>query len=179
MNIPNALTLLRIFLVPAFIFEVLEGHFEIALTFFMVAAVTDGLDGFIATRFNQRTEVGAYLDPLADKTLLVAGYLVLTWKGHLDYWLTMLVVGRDLLIVGGAILYQMVTNALRMEPLMISKINTVLQLVLLFLVLLTLNYQWPAPDVLTAATWLVCATTVISGVAYVLEWTRRATSKVS
>ncbi|MBF0613388.1 MAG: CDP-alcohol phosphatidyltransferase family protein [Magnetococcales bacterium] len=175
MNLPNALTLLRVFLVPAFIYEVMEDHYDMALWFFLVAAITDGLDGFIATRFNQRTEVGAYLDPLADKLLLMAGYLTLTYKGHMDYWLTMLVVGRDMLIVGGAILYQILTNALRMEPLMVSKVNTVMQIVLLVMVLFHLNHGWPLSTLVEITIILVVLTTVVSGVSYALVWTTRAT----
>lgn len=176
MNVPNALTLLRVFMVPAFVLAVVDERFALALALFGVAAVTDGLDGFIATRFNQCTEVGAYLDPVADKILLVAGYLVLTWKGHVGFWLTTLVVSRDILIVGGAILYQMVTNALRMEPLWISKVNTLVQLIYLGCVLLAINYGWPSEESITLAAWLVALTTVSSGVSYVLEWTRRATA---
>lgn len=175
MNLPNALSFLRIFFVPAFIWLVLDGEMEEALWLFIIAGITDGLDGFIAKRFDMVTELGKYLDPVADKLLLLAGFIILSWVGMMPLWLTLMVVTRDLVIIAGAIIFQVVTGALRMEPLWISKVNTVVQIITLVLVLVRQVHGHDLVNGLADLFILAAgATTLISGLAYVFEWSRRA-----
>ena len=176
MNLPNILSFLRILSVPLFIWLMLEKHIIGALCLFTLAGLTDALDGFIAKRFGMETELGKYLDPLADKLLLMAGFITLTSLGFLPSWLMLLVVTRDVLIVGGALLYQMVTGALYIEPLWTSKLNTVFQMFLLVFVLFNAIYAlWPS--LLESLIWLTAMTTLVSGGEYVFEWSRRAVCK--
>lgn len=173
MNLPNFLSFLRIFSVPLFIWLVMERYAVEALWLFGLAGLTDALDGFIAKRFNMETELGRYLDPLADKLLLLAGFVTLTVLGLLPFWLTLLVVTRDVVIVGGALLYQVMTGLLEIRPVWISKLNTVSQMVLLLLVLWSAARheleQWVEPCI-----WLAAVTTFISGGHYVFAWSRMA-----
>ena len=108
---------------------------------FIAAGVSDAIDGFIAKNFNVRTTLGGYLDPLADKALLTSVYVTLGYEDHIEDWLVILIVFRDVLIIGGAILYQTLTQALTMQPLWISKINTVAQIMLAALLLGLLGYE--------------------------------------
>ena len=117
--------------------------------------------------------LGAYLDPIADKTLLVTTYVMLAIYGWLPVWLVTLVVFRDLLIVGGALLVRIVTHSLSMRPMMISKINTAAQIVLVVWVLASLAFDWHDAVALLVAICVVAATTVLSGGAYVVTWWRR------
>ena len=130
MNIPNLITLCRLAAVPLVIWLILNDDMMIAFWIFFFAALSDAADGIIAKQFDMETVFGAFLDPIADKALLVGVYLTLGNEGLLPTWLVILVVFRDILIVGGALLFQTVTQSLTMQPLMISKINTVLQLVI-------------------------------------------------
>ncbi|MGN7612254.1 CDP-alcohol phosphatidyltransferase family protein [Magnetococcales bacterium HHB-1] len=173
MNLPNFLSLLRICAVPVFIGFLVEGHHAWALWLFAFAGLTDGLDGFIAKRFGMVTTLGSYLDPLADKLLLISGFITLTVLGHLSIWLTLMMVTRDLLIIGGAVLYQLLTQSLRMEPLWISKINTFMQIILLLLVMVHLTYQIGGAWI-DYFVWLTAMTTGASGIIYIIEWSRRA-----
>ena len=162
MNWPNALSFLRIFSVPLLIWLVAEGYTTGALWLFALAGATDALDGFIAKRFHMETTLGRYLDPLADKLLLLAGFITLTVLDLLPLWLTLLVVTRDVVIVGGALVYQTMTGTLEIKPLRISKVNTVCQMLLLFLVLQHAVHgalqEWLDPLI-----WLTALTTLFSG----------------
>ncbi|MBF0370666.1 MAG: CDP-alcohol phosphatidyltransferase family protein [Magnetococcales bacterium] len=173
MNLPNALSFLRILAVPAFIWLVLEAHPQAALWLFAIAGITDALDGFIAKRFNMVTELGGYLDPMADKALLLAGFVTLSVMGQIPLWLVLIVVTRDLVIIGGAVVFQVVTGALRMEPLWISKVNTVMQMVLLCVVLLQ-GVRGGLEEVLLVLMLLTAGTTITSGWLYVVRWSRLA-----
>ncbi|OSM05058.1 CDP-alcohol phosphatidyltransferase family protein [Magnetofaba australis] len=175
LNVPNTLSFLRIFSAPLFIWLLLNDWMNAALWLFLVAGVTDAVDGFIAKRFGLQTELGAYLDPLADKLLLLSGFITLSVIDVMPLWMTLLVVTRDLVIVGGALVYQLATGALRMEPLIISKLNTVAQITLLVAVLAEQAFgafEWLFTPLLIFA----ALTTAASGLAYTIEWTRRATS---
>lgn len=175
MNLPNLITLLRIAAVPFTVWLILEGQLVVAFWLFVVAGISDALDGFIAKRFNMETELGKYLDPLADKLLLVSIYVTLGMEGHIVNWLVILVVFRDIFIVGGALLFETATHALTVQPLMVSKINTTVQIVFAAAVMASLGYGIElngAMDVLVLAT---AATTVASGVTYAVEWVRRWT----
>jgi cardiolipin synthase len=139
-----------------------------------VAGLSDAVDGALAKRFRSVAPIGAYLDPLADKALLVAVTLALATVDALPMWLVTLIVSRDVLIVGGALLYNALTNGLRMQPLAISKLNTLAQIVLVGVVLAELGLGRPVPTVSQALVWAVAASTVASGAAYVWTWSRYA-----
>lgn len=175
-NIPNLITLARIVAVPVIVWLILDDDLLLAFWLFFAAGVSDALDGYIAKKFDCQTEMGAFLDPLADKALLVTAYLTLGYKGIIATWLVILVVFRDVIIIGGAMLFQAVTQTLQMEPLMISKANTLAQIMLIGVVLGGLGYGLEAET--NAAnqilTIIVAATTVASGAAYVYKWGRKA-----
>ena len=135
MNLPNFITIGRILLVPITVWLIISGEFSLAFVAFVVAGVSDGVDGYIARKFNQRSELGAYLDPIADKALLVSIYVSLGFLQFLPAWLVILVVTRDVLIVGAVVLAWVVNKPMVVAPSMASKVNTVGQIVLAGLVL--------------------------------------------
>ncbi|MBL8807719.1 MAG: CDP-alcohol phosphatidyltransferase family protein [Rhodospirillales bacterium] len=172
-NLPNLLSFARLLAVPVAVWLMLGGRFSAAFWLFAAAGATDALDGFLAKRFGWQSELGSYLDPLADKALLVSVFLVLGWTGHIPAWLAIMVVFRDLLIVGGALVVVAITGTFRADPMFVSKLNTTLQIFLASAVLAELGlgldisaWRW----VLVDATAL---TTFASGLAYVVRWTRR------
>ncbi len=173
-NLPNLITLARLFASPLAVYVILNEAWVWAFWIFVVAGLSDALDGFVARRFHARTFVGGYLDPLADKALLVGVFVVLGYLHQLPNWLVILVVFRDLLIVGGALLVHTLTGKLKMRPLMISKLNTVAQFVLPAYVLAELGLGINHVRLVAALIYLVAATTALSGAAYVVSWARRA-----
>lgn len=175
--LPNLISLGRLLAVPLAVWLMLGDHFTAAFWLFIAAGVSDALDGFIARHFSKRTKLGGYLDPIADKTLLVSVYVTLGLRGHIEDWLVILVVFRDLLIIGGAILYQLVTQSLRMQPLFISKLNTLAQIMLAGFVLAQLAYGIADERILTLMVHVVAATTFLSGAAYVVTWSWRLLSE--
>ena len=175
MNLPNLITLSRIAAVPFTVWLILEGHLIGAFWVFVAAGVSDALDGFIAKRFNMETELGKYLDPIADKALLVSIYVTLGVEGHIVSWLVILVVFRDLTIVGGALLFETMTHSLTMQPLMISKINTTVQIVFAAAVMASVGYGFNFGGGMDVLVLLTAVTTIASGVAYAITWIRRWT----
>ena len=176
MNIPNLITLCRLAAVPLVIWLILDDDMMIAFWIFFFAALSDAAGGIIAKQFDMETVFGAFLDPIADKALLVGVYLTLGNEGLLPTWLVILVVFRDILIVGGALLFQTVTQSLTMQPLMISKVNTFLQLVLAIGVLFVEGFVVEDGPAIAFMGYIVAVTTVWSGVGYVVEWSQRATA---
>jgi cardiolipin synthase len=178
LSLPNIITIGRLLAVPVAVGMILNGYFLWAFWVFVAAGVSDAIDGFIAKKFDAETELGRFLDPLVDKVLLVSVYVSLGQAGHLPTWLVIGVVFRDLLIVGGAILFQTLTGSLSMNPIMISKINTAAQIVLAAMVLGLLGFE--ADDgwftLIEGTVYLVAATTFLSGAMYVVSWSRRATA---
>jgi len=172
-NIPNALTLARLVSVPAAVKLIADGQMTMAFWLFIASGVTDALDGTLARLLNARTVLGAYMDPLADKLLLVSIYLLLGWLGHLPVWLIVLVVVRDLLIVSVAAMSWLLFGATRIRPLWLSKANTAAQLFLAGLVLGSLGLGFEADRAIEVLVWTVALTTVASGVAYLWAWVRR------
>jgi cardiolipin synthase len=170
-NLPNLITLARLLSVPLTIWLILEERYGAAFWVFIVAGLSDALDGYIAKRFDRRTRLGAMLDPAADKALLTGVYVTLGVVGQLPAWLVVLVVLRDLLIVLGFALIHATAAPRWFAPLYISKINTLVQLGLVAFVLArgigieAELVKWP----LIAA---AAATTVLSGLAYLVRWTR-------
>jgi cardiolipin synthase len=171
-SLPNLITLGRLLAVPLAIWLVLGGHMTEAFWVFIAAGISDGIDGYIAKRFDQRSELGALLDPIADKTLLVSMFVTLGIAGALPTWLVILAVFRDLLIVGGFLLAAAVGHPLRWEPLLVSKLNTVLQILLVALVLAGLGLGLEDDGATAALVYVVGATTILSGAGYLVRWAR-------
>lgn len=172
--LPNLLTLLRLLAAPVLVWLVLSQDLEPAFWVFVGAGVSDALDGFIAKQFDAETMIGAFLDPLADKALLIGSYIALGYMGHLPGWLVILVVFRDVLILGGAILYGVIANELDPRPLWVSKANTTAQILLAAWVLGNLGLGLGMEVVSTLLIYLVAGTTLASGGAYVWIWGRKA-----
>jgi len=171
-NLPNLITLARIASVPLVVWLIVEGYMLWAFWVFVAAGLSDALDGFIAKRFDMETELGKYLDPLADKALLVSVYVTLGIEGYIASWLVILVVFRDIAIVGGALLFETMTHSLTMQPLMVSKVNTVVQILLVVAVMANAGYGVEFDGGLDMLVLLTAATTVLSGLAYAVTWVK-------
>jgi cardiolipin synthase len=173
-HLPNLICLLRVALVWPIATALHAREFGTALALFIAAAVSDGLDGYLAKRFNWTSELGKVLDPVADKLLLVTVFVECAWLGLAPWWLTAAVVARDVLIGLGAITYRLWFGPLRGRPTIVSKVNTAAQLLYVLLLILNATLHVPAHELLDALALVAFATTVISGVHYVLTFTRRA-----
>ena len=170
MNIPNSLTLVRIVLVPLVVWLIIDHEMTAAFLLFLLAGFSDAADGYIAKRYGWRSELGAYLDPIADKALLVSIYVTLGLAGHLPVWLVIAVVSRDILIVGAVVLSWMLSRPLTMHPLLISKVNTFAQIVLAGLVLAELGLGLGLEPVVKVLIWVTGALTILSAAAYFWAW---------
>lgn len=176
-DIPNIISFFRILLTIPVIWALLEQEFLLALILFFIAGVSDGLDGFLAKHYHWQSRLGGLLDPLADKALLVSTFLCLGGLGLLPPWLVALVIFRDVLIVSGALVYTIQIEQLNAEPSLISKLNTLLQIMLALLIVVNHGlYQMPG-WLLETLVWSVTVTTIMSGLAYVIEWSRRAANR--
>lgn len=167
MNLPNFITLARLLSVPLIISLILSHQLMGAFIFFTIAGLSDALDGFLARIFKARTTLGAYLDPIADKALLVGVYAALGQTGLIETWVVVLVIFRDVLIVGGTILLFLFKNNVEMKPLMISKINTVIQLLYALFILGQGDSFFNFPYLSYCLGYVVAFTTMLSGVIYV------------
>ena len=174
MNIPNTISLGRLLAVPVTIWLIIVGQMQGAFWVFVAAGISDAVDGFVAKRFGRTTELGRYLDPLADKTLLVSIYITLGSQGHLPIWLVLLVVTRDLLIVGGALLSWMLSQPLSLQPARISKANTAAQIALAAFVLGQIGFGSSLEEWTSGVIYLVAVTTAVSGANYLGAWLRRS-----
>ena len=170
MNIPNSLTLGRIVLVPLVVWLIIGHEMLWAFVVFLLAGVSDALDGFLAKRFNWHTELGAYLDPIADKALLVSIYVTLGLAGHLPVWLVIAVVSRDILIIGAVMLSWMLSRPIAMQPLLVSKVNTFSQIILAGLVLAELGLGLGLERVIWVLIWITGSLTILSAAAYFWGW---------
>lgn len=168
--IPNIITIARIISVIPVAWCLWVGSYNTALILLILAGVSDGLDGFLARRYNWFTRLGALLDPVADKLFIVTIMLVFGFKEFLPWWIVWLIFGRDMLIMGGAVAYRWVTGSLEMKPLFISKVNTALQLILLAATLLHVGFYTLPQAFIDNLELLVAASTIISGAAYVFVW---------
>ncbi len=171
-TIPNLITILRFLLVPVVVLAMLQARWDWAFAGFAIAGISDGVDGFIARNFNQRSRLGAYLDPMADKLLLVSVFVVLGIAGELPLWLVVAAVSRDALIVFAVVLSSVMAQPVEMKPLMVSKANTAVQLVLAALVLAELALGADAGIVRPALIILSGLLTVASAAAYLVAWLR-------
>ncbi|MCV0397764.1 MAG: CDP-alcohol phosphatidyltransferase family protein [Rhizobiaceae bacterium] len=172
MTIPNIITILRFLLVPVVVFALLTGEMGWALAGFLVAGVSDGVDGFIARTFDQKTELGAYLDPVADKLLLVSVFVVLGYMQELPLWLVIAAVSRDALIVGGVMLSTVMGKPIEIRPLFVSKANTAIQIVLVLLVLAELTFGGSSGWLRLALVYGCGLLTAASAGAYLVSWLR-------
>jgi cardiolipin synthase len=172
-NIPNLLTITRIFLVPVVVWLIIRGSSLAAFWVFVVAAATDAADGYLARLWRQRTELGAYLDALADKALLVSIYVSLGMAGGIPAWLAIGVVSRDVMIVGAVILSWLLDRPLAIAPLAVSQLNTLVQIVYAAFVLGALGFDVALGSaVFTALAVMVALLTLVSAAAYLASWMR-------
>ena len=172
MNLPNLITLARILAVPILVWAIASGEMRIAFVLFLAAGISDAVDGYLAKRFGMSSELGRYLDPLADKVLIVSIYVALGITEALPRWLVILVVSRDLMIVGAVILSWLVGKPIEVQPLLVSKLNTGAQIILAGVVLAALGFGWTLDWLLMVAMAAVTVLTLLSIVAYVREWVR-------
>jgi cardiolipin synthase len=158
--------------VPFAVYLILQGEFAAAFWLFVAAGISDAIDGFLAKRFDMASTIGGFLDPLADKALLMSVYVALGHEGHIATWLVILVVFRDLLIIGGVILIFLVNGGIAARPIAISKFNTLAQIALVAVVLGGLGIEPAVMVAVPPLVWLVAATTLASGGAYLYNWVR-------
>ena len=172
-NIPNLLTLLRILLVPVFVILLIQGHFLRALLVFVVAGLTDALDGFLARVLHQKTDLGLYLDPLADKALIITSFVTLSVMGLIPPWLTVLVISRDFIILLGISVMTLMSIPFEIKPATVSKVTTAFQLLTVFVILVLTYLQGvEGNDWVIILFWLTGALTVISGFNYIMRGLR-------
>src|SRR5687767_13376141 len=160
LSIPNLITLGRILLVPVVVWAIAVGEMRLAFILFLVAGLSDLVDGFLAKRFGMATELGAYLDPLADKAMIVSIYVVLAIVGAIPLWLVILVVSRDIMIVSAVILSWVIDKPVELKPLAVSKLNTVAQILLALVVLASLAFGFAAGTVIWGLMALVTILTL-------------------
>ncbi len=168
--IPNLITILRVGAVPVLIVLLKNEYYQPALLLFLAAGVSDALDGYIAKRYGVQSKFGAILDPVADKVLLVSCFVMLTLLGHIPFWLLVIVVFRDVLIVGGYLVLVMLETRVQMRPSRLSKLNTLFQICLVSLLLVRLAGLADLGPGIDALVYLVAATSVLSGTHYVWVW---------
>lgn len=169
-NLPNLITVLRLFAVPVVIWTILAGYLQVAFWVFLAAGTSDAIDGYLARKWNQRTELGAYLDPIADKSLLVSIFITLSIAQLIPVWLAIAVVSRDLMIVGAVILSWLLDHPVTIKPLLISKLNTVVQIGFAALALGLVGFGLHADAWLRFASYLTGVLTVLSALAYLAAW---------
>ena len=172
--VPNAISVARVLLVAPLVAFIVAGRYREALIVLVVAGFSDGLDGFLAKTFDWRTRIGGLLDPAADKLMLVAAFISLSYTGLVPAGLTIIVVGRDALIVVGALCYQWLIAPVTGEPSLVSKLNTACQLAMLFFTLTFAVFAWPPTAALVVLGAAVVFTSIVSGLTYVLRWSVRA-----
>jgi cardiolipin synthase len=172
LSIPNLITLARILLVPVVVLAIASGEMRLAFILFLAAGISDAVDGFLAKRFGMATELGAYLDPLADKTMLVSIYVTLAIVGDIPLWLVILVVSRDIMIVSAVILSWLVGRPVTLKPHPVSKANTVAQILLALVILAARAFSFDAELAGKALMALVAVLTTLSVAFYVAEWVR-------
>lgn len=171
-NLPNLISLMRLLLVPLTVWLILSDAYALAFTTFLVAGISDGIDGFLARRFDWRTRLGAYLDPLADKALVVSVFVTLGLLKMIPAWLVIMVVSRDVLIIGAVLLSRFMDRPVRVAPLMLSKVNTVAQIAFLVLVLGAAAAGEAMALIVDYGSIPVALLTALSGAAYLRSWFR-------
>ena len=176
MNFANIITVVRLLFTPIIIWLIFSSYYYLGLIFFVLSGLSDALDGFIAKQFNQRTILGSYLDPVADKTLIVSSILALGYMGAIPSWLIILIVSRDLAILGAVIISWLVERSLKIEPIISSKINTFLQIFYIGLILLSLSSKeeiiYLNIFILPTFSILIALSTLTSWLSYLILWLR-------
>ena len=176
MNFANIITVVRLLFTPIIIWLIFSSYYYLGLIFFVLSGLSDALDGFIAKQFNQRTILGSYLDPVADKTLIVSSILALGYMGAIPSWLIILIVSRDLAILGAVIISWLVERSLKIEPIISSKINTFLQIFYIGLILLNLSSKeeiiYLNIFILPTFSILIALSTLTSWFSYLILWLR-------
>jgi cardiolipin synthase (CMP-forming) len=171
-SIPNLISLGRVILVPVIFWLLLTGQTQLAFFTFVIAGVSDAVDGYLAKTYHWETELGAYLDPLADKLLIVSIFVALGVKGELPLWLVIAVVSRDILIIVGVVLTWLLGRPAQIKPLIVSKANTAAQIVLAALVLADEGFGLGLENLRTVMVWITGALTIASLAAYLDAWLR-------
>ncbi|MFZ9501415.1 MAG: CDP-alcohol phosphatidyltransferase family protein [Beijerinckiaceae bacterium] len=171
-SLPNLISLGRLILVPVIVALIAEPEWAAAFALFLIAGLSDAVDGWLAKRFDLRSELGAYLDPIADKALLVSIYVSLVVTGVLPAAIAILVVSRDLMIVGAVVFSWVVDKPVAIRPLLLSKLNTAAQIALATAVLWAKAFQMPLQPWLAVSLYLVAALTLASMLAYLVQWLR-------
>lgn len=169
-NLPNVVTIARILLVPVLVWAIAANEMRLAFLLFLAAGLSDAIDGFLAKRFGMTTEFGAHLDPLADKALIIAIFVGLGMVGAIPLWLVILVVSRDVLIVAAVMFTLLLGRPIKVRPLWVSKLNTVVQIVFASVVLAALGFGFDAQPVQAVLMYLVAALTLVSIGFYTREW---------
>jgi len=172
LSIPNIISLGRLILVPVIVWFMVSGQMQLAFAAFVVAGLSDAADGYLAKRFKMETELGAYLDPLADKMLIVCIFVTLGIKGALPAWLVIGVVSRDVLIVGAILLSWLMDQPVKIRPMLVSKANTVAQIVLASVVLADEAFKLQFDDLRFAFIWITAVLTLASLLSYLKSWLR-------
>jgi cardiolipin synthase len=172
--LPNAICIVRVVLVAPIVVMLLEERYISALVLIVAAGFSDALDGFLARAFDWRTRLGGLLDPAADKLLIVSVFLTLAYQGLVPLLLAVVVVVRDVVIIGGAAAYQWLIAPVEGEPTIISKLNTVCQLLFVLCTLTGAAFAWPPGPILTVLGAAVLYTSLTSGLNYVVGWSKRA-----
>lgn len=172
MNIPNAISLMRLLLAPLIVWLIITGRTQFAFWIFVVAGISDAVDGFLAKRFGWETELGAYLDALADKLLLVCIFVALGFFGQIPAWLVIAVVSRDFLIISALILSWMLNRPMRVHPLLVSKANTVAQIVLAAITLAGSGFGLGLEELRYWLAVVAGLLTLLSAASYLQAWLR-------
>ncbi len=172
--LPNFISSLRILLIVPVVLTLVEHLFITTLWLFGIAAVSDGVDGFLARRFGWQTTLGGMLDPIADKLMLATVFIMLAVLGFVPIWLTAAVIARDVIIVMGAVSYRVVLGPVEPRPSRISKLNTLCQMAFILAVIGERQFSWPASWVVVPLGALVFVTVVVSGLDYVLVYSQQA-----
>jgi len=173
-TLPNLITIARVLLIPVVAFLLLDHDYKLAFAVFMVAAVGDWVDGFLARRLNQMSQLGAVLDPVADKMTMMIVAILMAAQGMLPIWLAVVIVLRDAVIVAGAIAYRFVVGHIEMAPTRLSKANTFLEFGVLALVMAQAGRLVDAAAWLAPLFFLLFASVLVSGAHYVWVWRRKA-----
>jgi cardiolipin synthase len=182
-TLPNFITLLRLAALPFFLVAISDGRFGIALAIFVAAGLSDGIDGFLARRFDMRSAIGAYLDPIADKLMLMSSYLFLAIPSYparvkVPVWLAVMVISRDFLLLLVALLMVLATGRRRFPPSWVGKVTTVTQIITVLFVLCANVWDWPEPLVLIAFGATATAT-ILSGFDYVYRVAESSTAETA
>jgi len=165
-NIPNLITIIRILLTPLFVIVLLKDFYGVALLIFTIAGISDGLDGFIARYFNQRTTLGAYLDPIADKLLLASAFVSMAVLKIIPSWVAIIVISRDVLIIMGIAIITMTEKTYKVKPSTISKITTVAQITTIILALVNISTMGYT-TLMVILFWVTAVLTTVSGLHYI------------